>query len=242
MVYEDPTFYIQGGGVGFAHRQKNIFDRLAVEEKNRNERQEESEDHSQDKNTESARNTVPSRKRCRSQMMQYRGKESIFKRPDALPPRFNNKNIPDYRRNPHKWIKYSLGDVSQEDMSDRSNTAAALSFLKEMQERKRNEEMEVDDSAPDQITFKQPVNKGRIVLQRGTPLCIFSGTASGKNTTDEDAKACFRSSKIIMPEYIVGVTKKKDKKKHEKLNHLSQNESIASTVKLRHLTEEDNGE
>ncbi|PNF42962.1 hypothetical protein B7P43_G11331 [Cryptotermes secundus] len=242
MVYEDPTFYIQGGDVGFAYRQKNIFDRLTVEEKNRNERQEESEDRSQDNNTQPTRNTVPSRKRCRSEMKQYRGKESIFKRPDAPPPRFNNKNIPDYRRNPHKWIKYSLGDVSQEDMSDRSNTAAALSFLKEMQERKRHEEMEVDDSEPNQTPFKQPVNNGRTVFQRGTRLCIFSGMASGENATDDDAKACFRSSKLIMPEYIVGVTKKKDKKKHEKLNHLPRNESIASTIKLQHLTEEDNGE
>lgn len=242
MVYEDPTFYIQGGGVGFADRQKSIFDRLTVEEKNRNERQEESDDRSQDNNTLSARNTVPSRKRSRSEMKQYRGKESIFKRPDAPPPRFKNKNIPDYHKNPHKWIKYSLGDVSQEDMSDRSNTAAALSFLKEMQERKGHEEMEVDDSAPNQITFKQPVNKSGVVLQHGTSLCISSGMTGGENATDEDAKPCFRSSKLIMPEYVVGMTKKKDKKKHEKLDHSPQNESIASKIKLQHLTEEDNGE
>jgi hypothetical protein len=194
-------------------------------------------------------------------MKQFRGKESIFKRPDAPPPRFKNKGVPDYHRHPHKWIRYSLGDVSQEDMSDQSNTAAALSFLKEMQERKRHEEMEVDDNAPkemqkrkrheemevegnapNQITFKQPVNKTKMLLQHDTSLCIFSGMTSGENATGEDAKPSFRSSKIIMPEYVVGMTKKKDKKKHEKLNHVPQNENIASKIKLQHLTEEDDGE
>lgn len=254
MVYEDPTFFVKGGGVEFADRQKSIFDKLKVEEKNRSERQEESDDRSQD-NSLSDTNTLPSRKRRRSEMKQYRGKESIFKRPDAPPPRFKNKSVPDYHKNPHKWIKYSLGDVSQEDMSDRSNTRAALSFLKEMQERKGHEEMEVemqerkghekmevDDSASSQITFKQPVSKSRIVSQHGTSLCILSGMTGGRNATDEDVKPCFRSSKLIMPEYVVGITKKKDKKKHENLNHVPQNEDIASKIKLQHLTEEDDGE
>jgi hypothetical protein len=237
MVYEEPTFFIKGGDVGFADRQKRIFNTLIVEEKNRNERQEES-DHYND-NTLPAMNTVQSRKRCRSETKQYRGKESIFKRPDAPPPRFKNKNVPDYHRNPHKWIKYSLGDVSQEDMSDQSNTAAALSFLKEMKERKRPNEMEVDDIVPDQITFKEPVSVGGVLSQQGTSR-IFAGTRG--DSANEDAKACFQSSKLIMPEYIIGMTKKKDKKKHEKLDHFPQNENITSKIKLQHLTEEDDSE
>jgi hypothetical protein len=35
------------------------------------------------------------------------------------------------------------------------------------------------------------------------------------------------------------MSKKKDKKKHDKHDHLLQNESIASEIKLQHLTEED---
>jgi hypothetical protein len=242
MVYEEPTFFIKGGDVGFADRQKRIFNILTVEEKNRNERQDESDHHSQDNNALSVTSTVPSRRRSRSAMKQYRGKESIFKKPDAPAPRFKNKGVPDHHRNPHKWIKYSLGDVSQEDMSDRSNTAAALSFLKEMQERKRLEQMEVDDSGPGHITFKQPVNKSRVLSQQGTSQCNFSGMKGGENATEEDAKQCFRSSKLIMPEYIIGITKKKDKKKHEKLDHFPPNENVTSEIKLQHLTEEDDGE
>jgi hypothetical protein len=239
MVYEEPTFFIKGGDVGFADRQKQIFNVLTVEEKNRNERQEESDHQSQNSNTVSVRSTVPSLRRCRSEMKQYRGKESIFKKPDAPAPRFKNKGVPDYHKNPHKWIKYSLGDVSSEDMSDRSNTAAALLFLKEMQERKRIKEMEVD-SVPDQITFKQPVNKGGIISQQGTSLCNFSDVKGRENETDE-AKSFFRSSKLIMPEYIIGMPKKKDKKKHEKLDHSPQNENNTSKIKLQHLTEDDDG-
>jgi hypothetical protein len=42
-----------------------------------------------------------------------------------------------------------------------------------------------------------------------------------------------------MPEYVVGMSKKKDKKKHDKHDHLPQNENITSEIKLQHLTEDD---
>lgn len=232
--YEDPTFFIKGGDVSFTDRQKNIFDKLTVAEKERNERQQEL-DHRSHSNIVCAGNNVPSRKRCRSAMKQFRGKESIFKRPDVPPPRFKNKSVPDYHRNPHKWIKYSLGDVSQEDMSEQSNTAAALSFLKEMQARKSQEKMEVDDC---QITFKQPKNKAILLSQYGTSI----GMKSVDSRANEIEKPSFRSSKLIMPEYVVGMTKKKDTRKHEKPDHLPQNENISSKIKLQHLMEEDEGE
>jgi hypothetical protein len=241
MVYEDPTFFIKSGDVGFADRQKNIFDKLTVAEKERIERQPEADHHSQNKNILSTGNCVPSVRRGRSEMKQFRGKESIFKRPVAPPPRFKSRDVPDYHRNPHKWIKYSLGDVSQEDMSDQSNTAAALSFLKEMQERKRQQEMEVDESGPGQITFKQPKNKTKLFTQHGAPLCLTSGMTSGESTTSEDTitRPSFKSSKLIMPEYVVGMTKKKDKKKHAKHAHSPPNENITSVIKLQHLAEDD---
>lgn len=243
MVYEDPTFFVKGGDVGFADRQKNIFGKLTVAEKERNERQQEAYQ-SPSNDILSTGNCVTSLKRGRSEMKQFRGKESIFKRPDAPPPRLKTRDVPDHHRNPHKWIKYSLGDVSQEDMSDRSNTAAALAFLKEMQERKRLQVMEADDSAPVQITFKQPKNKPKPISKLGAPVCLVSGMTSGESTTGEDiiTRPSFRSSKLIMPEYVVGMTKKKDKKKHDKHVHLPQNENITSVIKLQHLMADDGGE
>jgi hypothetical protein len=242
VSYEDPTFFIKGGDVSFTDRQKSIFDNLTLAEKERNERQQELDRRNQSNNIISAGNSIPSRKRWRSEMKQFRGKESIFKRPDVPPPRFKNKSVPDYHRNPHKWIKYSLGDVSQEDMSDRSNTTAALSFLKEMQERKSQEKMEVDDSSSSQITFRQPKHKIKLLSQYDTSIGIISGMTSGDSRASEIEKPSFRSSKLIMPEYVVGMTKKKDKRKHEKLDHLPQNENVSSEIKLQHLIEEDEGE
>jgi hypothetical protein len=120
MVYEDPTFFVKSGDESFAYRQKNIFDKLTVAEKERNERQQEADHHSQTNSSLSARNYIHSLRRGRSEMKQLRRKESIFKRPIAPPPRFMSRGVPDFHRNPHKWIKYSLEDVSQEDMSDQN--------------------------------------------------------------------------------------------------------------------------
>lgn len=225
MVYEDPTFFVKSGDESFVYRQKNIFDKLTVAEKERNERQQEADRHSQNNNSLSTGNYTLSLRRCRSEMKQFKSKESIFTRPVAPPPRFKSRGVPDYHRNPHKWIKYSLEDVSQEDMSDQSNTAAALSFLKEMRERKRQQEMAVEDKAPGHITFKQPKNKTKLFSQH-----------------DAITRPSFRSSKLIMPEYVVGMSKKKDKKKHDKHDHLPQNENITSEIKLQHLTEDDVGD
>jgi hypothetical protein len=254
--YEAPTFFIKGGDGSFTDRQKNIFEKLTVAEKERNERQQELDDHTHSNNIISAGNSVSSRKRCRSEkkknrgeesilkrpgVKKYKGEESIFKKPDVPPPRFKNKGVPDYHRNPHKWIKYSLADVSQEDMSDQSNTAAALSFLKEMQERKSQEEMEVDDITQPLIIFKHPNIKMKRLSQYDTSFGADSGMTNG-GRADEYVKPCFQSSKLVMPEYVVGVTKKKDKKKQEKPDHLPQNENISSKIILQHLTEEDEGE
>jgi hypothetical protein len=240
--YEDPTFFIKGGDVSFTDRQKNIFDKLAVAEKERNERQQQLDHRIQNTYIISADNTIPSRKRGRSEMKKFRGKESIFKRPDVPPPRFKNKSVPDHHRNPHKWIKYSLGDVSEEDMSDQSNTAAALSFLKEMQERKSQEKMEVDYSASSQIIFKQPKNKTKLLSQYDTSIGLINDMTSEDSRDSNVEKPSFRSSKLIMPEYVVGMTEKKNRRKHEKLDHLPQNENISSKIKLQHLLEEDEGD
>lgn len=225
MVYEDPTFFVKSGDESFVYRQKNIFDKLTVAEKERNERQQEADHQGQNNNSLSTRKYTLSLRRVRSEMKQFKRKESIFTRPVAPPPRFKSRGVPDYHRNPHKWIKYSLEDVSQEDMSDQSNTAAALSFLKEIRERKRQQGMAVEDKAPEHITFKQPKNKTKLISQH-----------------DAITRPSFRSSKLIMPEYIVGMGKKKDKKKHDKHDHLPPNENITSEIKLQHLTEEDDGE
>ena len=234
--YEDPTFFIKGGDLGFADRQKSIFDLLTVAEKEKIERQSTSDVEMSEDDGKSIDNKVVSRKRTRSQMKQFRGKESIFKKPDLPPPRFRNRdNIPDHQRNPHKWMKYSLADVSQDDMSDRSNTAAALSFLKEIEERKGSIDMIVDIS-PSEITFKQPKNKSKLLIHHDSSVNIVT---ENTDIVEEVKKPSFRSSKLVMPEYVIGVTKKKEKKKAQKTEHLLKNESVTSSITLHHLVEEE---
>merc|ERR1719228_454953 len=65
-------------------------------------------------------------------------KPETFKRPTSFrKPQRKPNYIPDHRKNPHKWTKYTLEDVSADQMSDRSNTKAALQFLTELKDQKR---------------------------------------------------------------------------------------------------------
>lgn len=159
-------------------------------------------------------------KRQRHDTKQFVGQESIFKRPEAqLPPRFI-RNIPDYQRHPQKWTKYTLSDVSDEDMSDRSNTAAALTFLQEIRAKKEAEQMDVENDKKE-ITFVKP--------------SILRNKASSANTQDIFESSSFRSSKVIMPEYVVG------QKLNSKKNIRQQRDKPkkCKEIKLEHLEEED---
>ena len=61
------------------------------------------------------------------------------------PDRLRTAAAPDHhRRNPQNWTKYSLEDVTTDQLSDRSNTSAALDFLKLL---KRNKAVKMADNA-----------------------------------------------------------------------------------------------
>ncbi|KOX77471.1 hypothetical protein WN51_09795 [Melipona quadrifasciata] len=180
----------------------------------------------------------------KSQMRRFRGKESIFKRPEGPAPRALSRNIPDFHKNPHKWKKYSLDDVSNDDMTEESNTRAALSFLKELKARKSLEkvqesmEMDVDQSSSGKrsqakITFKSKKQKTSEDVEFKKPRNNADKTGNTPVVIETDNKPVFRSSKIIMPEYVVGQKKKKkikrdvhpvkvDRAKQLRLDHLEE--------------------
>ncbi|OQR70006.1 hypothetical protein BIW11_11907 [Tropilaelaps mercedesae] len=56
---------------------------------------------------------------------------SQFRRPRGLPPPRRPTKVPDHRVHPERWTKYSLDSVSDRDISDKGNTAAAINFFKE---------------------------------------------------------------------------------------------------------------
>ncbi|XP_046398550.1 protein TSSC4 [Ischnura elegans] len=232
--YEAPTFFVKGGGSGFSDRQKDIFGQLVTTEKETTERQKDNQvfyfkNDEEDLLMDVDNVSKPPRRQCKK----FRGKESIFKVPD-VPPRLKPSAIPDFKRNPHKWVRYDLGDVSQDDMSEQANRSAAMSFLHELDERRKRERDDdgtLGDGAKP-ITFRNPKKSSCQLLEKEK----LTGKAE-----EEEEKPHFRSSKLVMPEYIVG--EKRAKKKAKRVVKVGssdgKSETAAAAVKLGHLVDED---
>ncbi|XP_016966629.1 protein TSSC4 [Drosophila biarmipes] len=157
-------------------------------------------------------------------LRRMRGKESIFKKPElpigrCLKPR----KTPDYQINPHKWKKYSLSDV---DISDQSNSAAALSFLRQMDAQREAEGDEGESPHPD----------GKIEFKKTSKLNRNLKKLQQQEVEDVELdKPQLRGSKLVMPEYVIGQKSQKQKKANNKSN---QNRA-SGKLQLSHLAEED---
>lgn len=251
-MYTSNEFVLHGGDTAFANRQKVLFDKLSVAEKEHRDKNTTARGSDPDASMEIEKTSTlePPPKvghKRKNETRGYRGKESIFKRPEGPAPRACMRNVPDYHKNPHKWVKYSLGDVPNEDMTERGNTQAALSFLKELKTRRlqRAEDgehkMDIEDVELDgrqnesKITFKSKKIKTNSQIEfrkRDTPMAESSSVI-----VDSNDKPVFRSSKIIMPEYIVG-QKQKKKKKEKPIIKIDRSKQL----KLDHLQEPDEEE
>ncbi|XP_058832958.1 U5 small nuclear ribonucleoprotein TSSC4 [Topomyia yanbarensis] len=160
----------------------------------------------------------------------FRGRESIFKRP-ALP---INKclpasRIPDFKKNPHKWTKYSLEDV---DISDRSNTAAALSFLRDMESQKQDDALMAEETVGEGSTSF----RGKVRFNRSLKLKSQLEEEEDPSTTEEN-RPKVKGTKVLMPEYVVGLKMKKAKT--AKLGSASSKRDHSKELKLDHLLDED---
>lgn len=240
-------FTLHGGDTGFANRQKRLFDSLsdAEQECNKNKMVVESAHMDTDVNDTSKCQILRAGQKRKSETRRFRGRESIFKRPEGPAPRAANRSIPDYHKNPHKWMKYSLDDVSNDDMTEQSNTRAALSFLKELKDRRSRgqikgaEKMDVDEIASSEQSRNEVAFKSRRVKTEST--IEFK---KPENSTEEvqsmpvidtGDKPVFRSSKIIMPEYIVGQKQKKKNRTGKPVGKVDRSKQL----KLDHLEEHD---
>lgn len=201
-------FNIKSTNSAFSQRQKDVFDQLRVIENNRK---------NLNSNSESMETNQPRKiKGQRSVTKQFRGKESIFKQPQERAPRNFIRNIPDFKKHPHKWTKYSLSDVKDEDISDRGNTKAALSFLNELKQRKEVEEHNESCDGSKKILFNRPKTHSVKVK------CSI-----------EELKSNFQSSKVVMPEYVVGQKSKREKSRNKE--HIHENKK--TELRLDHLLE-----
>ena len=175
----------------------------------------------------------------KNRMVQFRGKDSIFKRPECPPPRANLTRVPDHHKNPHKWTKYSLADVSNEDMSNKTNSQAAYSFLNDLKSRKQLSITEVEEP----MELSEPVFKSRNKILSKIEFRKPKNEAGSKEVPldipEHNTKPIFTSSKIVMPEYVVG--QKQEKKSHKKVK-VAEKAVISKHVKLDHLQESEEEE
>lgn len=245
-MHTSSNFTLRGGDAAFANRQRLLFDQLSVAESkcNKHDRSETDEMEVDEREKRPASNDDRRQKR---ETKRFRGRESIFKRPEGPAPRANFRNIPDYHRNPHKWVKYSLDDVSNEDMTDRSNTQAAMSFLKELKARKRKvevdeyeEEMDVEpcqSNAQDSTRFKSKkrTSSSQVTFRKPQTKETVDDT---EVVTEPDEKPVFRSSKIILPEYVIGQKPKRTRKQNRPVVKVDRSKEL----RLDHLQEPDEEE
>lgn len=164
-------------------------------------------------------------RKLKHEMKQFRGKESIYKRPEAnMKDCLRPRTLPDYIKNPKKWVYYSLEDVTAEQMSEKTNTATALALMQKLEEQEAaTSVMDVDS---DDALFKKP---------------IFQVSSTVKKlVTQPDEKAIFERNKVVMPEYVVGqkVLKKREKLITKKLAEGTDEVKKASLV-LNHLYEDE---
>lgn len=146
-----------------------------------------------------------------------RGDSRSFRRPAA--PR-SRGYVPDHHKNPHKYTKYSLADVGNDQLSDRANSQAAFAFLRAKEEARRAAEgMEEEESEGKKIAFKKPVR--RMEVKEVAP-----------KATD----------KYVMPECVVGQKKKKEKREEGKKKEEGKPKKKEKQMTLSHLMDDEEDE
>ncbi|KAL1518025.1 hypothetical protein ABEB36_001711 [Hypothenemus hampei] len=200
-------FQLNTNNSDFQDRRKKVFDQLLVLENNRKNVTDLQPNRTRDSSTAK-----------RGDTKQFKGKESIFKRPHNPAPKNYINKIPDFKKNPHKWTKYSLEDV--EDVTEESNRKSAMDFLKELSQRTTLSVSEEKlTELPSKIVFKK--RQAQIIQPMEEP--------------DSD-KPSFRQSKLVMPEYVIGKTRTENKKNIKTSNQTS---GKGKQLKLDHLTFDD---
>ncbi|XP_071566124.1 uncharacterized protein [Temnothorax nylanderi] len=252
-MHTSANFILRGGDAAFANRQRLLFDQLSVAESKCNKHDKsEADEEAEMQVVEREKRPAPSDdRRQKRETKRFRGRESIFKRPEGPAPRATFRNIPDYHRNPHKWVRYSLDDVSSEDMTERSNTQAAMSFLRELKARKRKEDIDEREDEEMDVEPRESSARGstetRFKSKKRTSSQIAFRKPQTKETTDDtgatiaepDGKPVFRSSKIILPEYVIG---ERPKRTTRKQNRPVVKVDRSKELRLDHLQEPDEEE
>lgn len=112
------------------------------------------------------------------------------------------------------------------DISEQSNSAAALSFLRQMDAQREAEG----------VDNESPPTDGKIEFKRTSKLSRKLKSLKQQEVDDVELdKPQLRGSKLVMPEYVIGQKPHKPKKCKTK----SEQSRAAGKLQLSHLAEED---
>ena len=243
---DDQPYQLQSTSSGFQSRSKDIFANLDSIADNKSKIANSPKNRSRSRSPPTSRND--DRRNEKRYSKEFKGRESIFRTPNesGWPPsrsdfrgdrHKSNRNfkqnsrkfVPDHVKNPGNYTKYDLSDVSRDQMSDRSNTRAAFDFLRELKDRKEDDEICEDDlkkmDEGAKISFKKPKKPEKSSNESGS---------TSSNVVKDGVKR-------IMPECVVG-QKPKSSALESKSNSDSTKKSKKSNKKqisLAHLDDEE---
>ena len=118
--------------------------------------------------------------RCGRIEIESRGSKGIFRQPRGRPHR--SRGAPDYKKHPERWTCYSLDDVPDHDMSERSNMQAALGFIDERRKEREKEERKAAGLPEEEPEFD--VNYGACSQGR----ISFSHKKSNSNKKEQEVR------------------------------------------------------
>ena len=255
---DDQPYQLQSTSSGFQSRSKDIFANLDSIADNKSKiRQDDSRSSPKNRQNRSRSRSPPNsrnfhqhddRRNEKRYSKEFKGRESIFRTPNesGWPPSRSDfrsghksgrnfrpnsrKFVPDHVKNPGNYTKYDLSDVSRDQMSDRSNTRAAFDFLRELKDRREDDDISQDDLKKvddgTKISFKKPKKIEKSSNDSGS---------SSSNVVKDGVKR-------IMPECVVG-QKPKSSAVESKLNSDStckkSKKSNKKQISLAHLDDEE---
>lgn len=115
-------------------------------------------------------------------------------------------------------------------MSDKTNTAAALNFLKEMDERHSST---IDSNMNNKCNEAKPENK--ILFRKSSALKLYMDSVHSNEIPDvEVCRSHNRGGKVIMPEYVVGSGK--SRRQRSSTNRKNSHEKEEKPIERANLT------
>lgn len=117
--------------------------------------------------------------------------------------------------------------MSDVDISDKTNTSAALNFLKEIEDKPLSEDSSVALVPTEAISFKKTSILKRNIRNAGV-----------EEPDEEIEKPKLKGSTLVMPEYVVG-QKNVTTNKRRKLSSKASKSQGKKELTLSHLQEED---